>query len=329
MCYRSVIVFQLLFKILFLKYMQTYGVIDIGSLKVKLLLSKSDGEFIEHLKKDSKLTLLGDGLKTESHKVTEKSLNDTVNAVKEYLEECEKSNTKEVKIVATEALRKAGNIDEIMNEFKRNFNLIPEIISQEEEALYLFNAALLDFPDKTNFGVIDIGGGSAQLITGEKFKINQIDYLPFGTYSMMQKFVSKENSQEGNHATEEELDKIIEFISSTLQNLSLDFEGDMIYGSSNVLDLVRFLKLTSVSYSHSKRHDLAISSSELKQFLKKINGMSYKMRELKYPFQYGYMWGIDIAFNVAIAAAAKLNSKLIIPSNSNIAEGIILELARS
>jgi len=68
--------------------------------------------------------------------------------------------------------------------------------------------------------------------------------------------------------------------------------------------------------------------SEIKKFLNKIIPVPYNEREKIYKLnQKYYMWGIDKAFLNVTTIAKHLESPHIIPSNANIAQGIIYSLA--
>lgn len=307
-----------------------YAVIDIGSLKTKLLIANVwKNNNIQIVKKDSKLTLMGDGLSTKRHKIKDKSFKSTIKAIKEYLKSCDKNKVRKIKLVATESLRKASNLSQTLINFQKEIGLKPEIITQEEEAKVFYKAVMKDFKSNQKVAISDMGGGSVQVLIGNKYKLKKINYLPLGTYASNVSMV-KDNSENGK-ATHYELNKIRKYIKETITKSDIpnSIHTPLIYGSSNILDLFKFLKLKVSESDLSLSHPYQSKPYELLKYLSKIRDMTHIQREKAYPFQWGFMWGIQISFYNAYYLAKHLETKTIIPSNVNIAEGYILEMAEN
>lgn len=305
--------------------MKNYAVIDIGSLKTKLLIANIYKKKVNILKKESELTLMGKGLKENDHMILEKPLKDTIKSVSKFMRSIQKYDVEKVKIIATESFRKAENLNEALKIFENKIGIKPEIISQEDEAKVYFRAITWNIESTDDVVVIDIGGGSVQILYGNKRELKEMFFLPLGTYYMHQNFI-KDNSERGR-ATKKELEVIQDHIKRNIQKLkSLDgIQAPLIYGSSNIFDLFKFLKFSMNRINLSCNHKFKAHPDELIKFLKKIENLSHKQREERYPFQYGYMWGIQIAFYTAYYLAQFINTEGIVPSNVNIAEGYIID----
>jgi exopolyphosphatase/pppGpp-phosphohydrolase len=305
-----------------------YAVVDIGSLKVKFIVAEATDNNIDIIKKDSKLTLIGKGLKEEGHQILEESSLKTIKAVKQFQKQAKILNVKAIKIVATEGLRKAKNIKEFLQVFEKEVGQSLEIISQEQEAKTLFNAVIQDFPEDQDIALVDMGGGSVQVIIGNKNGIKSIHFLPLGVYFTQQKFVSKLHDGLDSYPSEEELLKLTTYIQNTINDSDMPngTGTPLVYGSSVILELFKFLRFDLKESSLSLKHPYHTSPSELKKFLEVIKNKTHREREEMYPFQYGYMWGVQMAFTNAITIAKHLGTNIIIPSNVNIAEGYIYEL---
>jgi len=305
--------------------MKKYAVIDIGSLKVKLLVAEVVNKEVRVIKKDSKLTCLGKGIKGTFHKVLEGPLRDTVDVIKDYIRICDELGVQKIRIIATESLRKARNLDYVLRTFEKSLSCKPDIITQEDEAKAFFKAVTKDFPERSEIAVVDMGGGSIQVLIGNKNKLKEMHFLPLGVYFLGQKFVS-DNSEEGK-ATEEELRELRNYIQSKIEGISIQAKKvPLVYGSSNVLDLFKLIDVDLNNSDLSSSHPLQTSPSELTEFLDGIKDLTHQEREDKYQFQYGYMWGIQMAFYNAYYLAKHLKTETIIPSNVNIAEGYVLEM---
>jgi len=305
--------------------MKNYAVVDIGSLKTKLLIANKGRERINILEKKSDLTLMGKGIKENEHKILEKPLRETISSVKRYLNISKKYKVENVKIIATESLRKAENLERALKIFKAETGMIPKIISQKDEARVYFKAITWNMKKNYDIVVIDIGGGSVQVLYGNKNNLKEMFFLPLGTYYMHQNFI-KDNSEKGK-ATKKELSRIRKHIGTEIKKIKIikGIEAPLVYGSSNIVELSKFLKFDLQKVKFSQNHHVKFEPIELIKFMKKIENLNHKEREKMYPFQYGYMWGIQIAFYTVYYLARHIDTKEVVPSNVNIAEGYILE----
>ncbi len=310
--------------------MEKYAVIDIGSLKIKLLVAEiSDQEDFSILRKESILTCLGDGLKGDIHKVLDKHVDESVGALREYRKICLSEGVSKIKVVATESLRKSDNKDYIIGRFEKAIGAKIEVITQRREAEVLFSAVCENLQYQGEFGMVDMGGGSIQLVIGKvgdkKSIIREVFYIPLGVYKLQQKFIS-DNSKEGK-ATDKELVDMRNYIEKVISgfDFGLDSPIPLLYGSSNILDLCKFLGFDLKRSNLGGKHKYKVSIDEFIGFLDVIKDMSHQEREDKFPFEYGYMWGVQVAFYNIYFLAKVFRVNYVVPSNVNIAEGYIRE----
>ncbi len=88
------------------------------------------------------------------------------------------------------------------------------------------------------------------------------------------------------------------------------------------------IQLPLETHDKSTTHPYKIYAQHLQEFIKKMTPLKYAEREELFDFQKGYMWGVDKAFLNLVTLSKHLNSPYIVPTNSNIAEGIIWEMVK-
>lgn len=305
-----------------------YAVIDIGTLKVKFLLAEvNESRQINVLNKESILTCLGKKNDNRRDEIIIKSpVEETVSAIIKFKKYCQENRVKKIKVVATESLRCLEKSKKIIDYIQKETGFDVRIISQDEEAEIFFKAVIKSFEDDKVYALVDMGGGSVQMIIGNKRKVLKKEFLKLGVYDLQQRFVS--NSTPKGKATDRELKMLEKYISDYVDKLIFPNiqQVPLIYGSSNILDLFKFINLKVNKFKCSSTHPVYSSPLELKRFLNEINEMTHEEREKKYPFQFGYMWGIQMAFLNIYYLAKKLGTNIIIPSNVNISEGYIYEM---
>ena len=157
------------------------AVIDMGTNSTRLLVADVEADGIREVERRSTVTRLGRGVDTSGQLAAE-AIEDVCAAVAGYIEIYEGHGPERVTALATSAVRDAGNGSAFIAELRERFALDARIIAGEEEArlTYLGASAGLDgAADRTL--VIDIGGGSTELIVGSGNEIGFHTSLQAGT----------------------------------------------------------------------------------------------------------------------------------------------------
>ena len=151
-----------------MKDLKKVAVVDIGTNSVRLLIAVASGKKIESiLFQDGRITRLGEGL-AEHGSISKNAVERTVAVLSEYADRIRAYAPDRICYVGTSALRQAANQKDVLSRFKEETDVSIRIISGEHEAALTYRGALLGLDEiKGPFLVIDIGGGSSELIVGE------------------------------------------------------------------------------------------------------------------------------------------------------------------
>jgi len=305
------------------------AVIDIGTLKVKFLVAdlKSKGEFKTRYQSNT-LTCLGVRMHENENKPWPKHLQDTIDELVRCKGLLEKENVKKFRAVSTHALREMGKVGkEIAKKIKNEVGLNVEIISQRQEANLFFQAVMRDFTSKKDFTIVDVGGGSVQILIGNKNKLKDTHLLKTGAQYLFDHFSPRHTG--ADFPTREEIRKMQNYIMAELSPIPKNIKTPVIYGSSCIIDLFKTIGVKMHKFTYSKSHPYKVKVNDLQGFLEKIVPVPYDKREKMYKFaQKYYMWGIDKAFLNIINISKKVNTPYVIPSNENINSGLVLSLTK-
>jgi len=141
------------------------GVIDVGTNSVRLLIAEGSGEELGDLERDLVITRLGEGV-DKDRALKPEALRRTVSAISGYAERCRARNTEVIRIIATSAVRDAANRDDFSAAVARATGVEPVLLSGEQEAKLGFLGATMDVSAPPPYLVVDIGGGSTELVWG-------------------------------------------------------------------------------------------------------------------------------------------------------------------
>jgi exopolyphosphatase/guanosine-5'-triphosphate,3'-diphosphate pyrophosphatase len=129
-----------------------------------MLIAQPKGSQFTVVDSFSKTVQLGVGLEA-SGRLSRASMGRTVQALRICQKKIEKHGVDRMRLVATEACRRARNARDFIRQVRRETGLQLEIIAPEEEArLAVISCAPLVSPRTEQLLVVDIGGGSTELV---------------------------------------------------------------------------------------------------------------------------------------------------------------------
>jgi exopolyphosphatase / guanosine-5'-triphosphate,3'-diphosphate pyrophosphatase len=141
--------------------------IDIGSNTTRLLVADSDGERLLEVHQERSFTHIRRGL-TGSGEIDAEKIAEVAAVVAAQLQAAVDLGAAEVRGVATAAVRRASNRDELLSAVRHACGLEVRILSAEDEARLAFAGAAqtLGYDPGGPLGVVDAGGGSCELVVG-------------------------------------------------------------------------------------------------------------------------------------------------------------------
>ena len=141
-----------------------YAALDLGTNSCRMLIAQPKGSQFHVVDSFSKSVQLGAGLEATG-RLSRASMARTVQAIHVCRKKIEKHGVTRMRLVATEACRRAKNAREFLAFVKRETGLALEIIQPEEEArLAVVSCAPLVSTRTEQLLVVDIGGGSTELV---------------------------------------------------------------------------------------------------------------------------------------------------------------------
>jgi len=143
---------------------QLYAALDLGTNSCRMLIARPRGPQFEVVDSFSRAVELGTGLEATG-RLGYGPMARTVQALRICRRKLDDHQVGRMRLVATEACRRARNSNEFIRKIQRETGLRLEIIPAAEEArLAVISCAPLVAPETDQLLVIDIGGGSTELV---------------------------------------------------------------------------------------------------------------------------------------------------------------------
>ena len=140
--------------------------IDQGTNSTRLLVAAPDGAGgFEDLARDMVITRLGQGV-DETARLAPEALERTLGVLARYARRARALHAERIRVGATAAVRDAVNAAEFARPVRELTGSEPEVVSGEEEARLSFLGATRGLDAPAPFLVLDIGGGSTELVLG-------------------------------------------------------------------------------------------------------------------------------------------------------------------
>jgi exopolyphosphatase / guanosine-5'-triphosphate,3'-diphosphate pyrophosphatase len=137
--------------------------IDCGTNTIRLLI----GDPPEVAVRETQIVRLGQGV-DRSGRLSDEALSRTFAAIEEYAALIREHYVSQVRFCATSATRDAANGEVFAAGVRERLGVSPEVLTGDEEAALAFDGAVrhLRTPPATPVLVVDIGGGSTELVLG-------------------------------------------------------------------------------------------------------------------------------------------------------------------
>ncbi len=157
--------------------MNRIATLDIGTNTVLLLIVERDGSSMRVLRDDHAIARLGEGV-DKTGTISDRALERFRRVLAKHVATIAELHVDRVAAVGTSALRDAKNREEIVRAVQQGFGIEIEIISGNEEARWTYTGALWGTGVKSDnrevvksedskVVVLDIGGGSTEIATGD------------------------------------------------------------------------------------------------------------------------------------------------------------------
>ncbi|MBP1132247.1 MULTISPECIES: exopolyphosphatase [Serratia] len=174
-----------------------YAAIDLGSNSFHMLVVREVAGSIQTLARIKRKVRLAAGLDQNNH-LSQEAMQRGWQCLKLFSERLQDIPREQIRVVATATLRLACNADEFLQTAEQILGCPIQVISGEEEARLIYHGVAHTTGGPDQRLVVDIGGGSTELVTGTGAQAAQLYSLSMGCVTWLERFFSDRNLGQEN-----------------------------------------------------------------------------------------------------------------------------------
>jgi exopolyphosphatase / guanosine-5'-triphosphate,3'-diphosphate pyrophosphatase len=165
------------------------SVVDVGTNSTRLLIAQvRDGRVERELERRTEVTRLGEGVDTDG-RLREPAMERVFAVCASYREVIDRHRPERVVAVLTSAVRDAANGAEFERELRERYGFEAATITGEREARLTYLGATTARPHEGPLMVLDIGGGSTEVIVGAGDRVEFFVSTQLGSVRHTERFL--------------------------------------------------------------------------------------------------------------------------------------------
>jgi exopolyphosphatase/guanosine-5'-triphosphate,3'-diphosphate pyrophosphatase len=218
------------------------AVIDIGTNSTKLLVGRAHAGSIQTVHFARETTRLGAGL-DKTGRISDAATVRTIRVVCRFAAIARRLHASEVTAVGTQALRAAANGRQVAARIARAAGVPVRVLEGREEAIFSFYSARSRLArPRPYLVVIDVGGGSTELVVAERDRVRLARSLPLGALRLTERHLHSDPIAPHEYgALAREIDAVIARVAARFDGLAPRAVDLVACGGSatTALDMVR------------------------------------------------------------------------------------------
>ena len=301
--------------------MTRVAAIDVGTNSTRLLVAEQQAVGFRSLDRRMTITRLGQGV--DSRRVlAPEALARTLSTIADYAAACGEYGVARLRVTGTSAVRDAHNREEFFDGVRKLTGSEPELLSGEAEARATFLGTLSDLDEPGPVLVVDIGGGSTELIAGRGVP-ESLTSIDVGCVRMLEKHLHSDPP------SPEELAALRTEVTERLQAAAgmLDVPaGARMIGVAGTVTQLATLKAGAPVYDPDLTHHSVLSHGDVRLLARRLASLPYDKRKLIKGLEAGRVDVIVAGAEILQCVMEVFDAAEILVSEKDILDGLVIEL---
>lgn len=230
--------------------------LDLGTNSTRVLVARPTDGDLEVLDRRMTITRLGQGVGA-SGRLAPEAIERTLDCLRGYRRILDRHGVGRVRVAATSASRDAANRDEFFDAVEALIGTRPELLAGDEEGRLSFRGATRELDPATGpFLVVDIGGGSTELIAGTD-RVDGVMSVDIGCVRLTEKFLLHDPPQP------EELTACISlseaYLDDVVREIPAVAEARTLVGLAGTITTVAAVEIGLETYDRDRIHHFRLT----------------------------------------------------------------------
>jgi exopolyphosphatase / guanosine-5'-triphosphate,3'-diphosphate pyrophosphatase len=165
--------------------------VDIGTNSTRLLVADIESGRIQDVERESRVTRLGEGVDTR-RRLLPVPIARVRNVLSEFRRMLESRGAERTLAIATSAIRDAENGEAFLGEVEWSYGFTTRLLTGHEEAMMMFRGVTSERQLGAGAVILDIGGGSTELVAGGPDGVHWHDSLDIGSVRLTERFLASD-----------------------------------------------------------------------------------------------------------------------------------------
>ena len=246
--------------------MTRVAAVDLGTNSTRLLVADVDGQ-LDEISRRLTITRLGEGV-DERRKLLPVPIARVRTCLADYRRELEALGAERTLCIATSSVRDADNGEAFLGEIEWSYGFATRLLSGEEEAAMMIRGVTSGRPPLDDVLVVDIGGGSTELVRAKDGAVAFSTSLDIGCVRVTERFLGSDPP------TRPELAAAGGFVRSLLPEL----EASGAIGVAGTVTTLATLDLGDAEYDPARTHGHRIPLASVEEQLARLAAMTTDQR---------------------------------------------------
>lgn len=295
--------------------------IDCGTNSTRLLVAEGVGDGFRSIDRRMTITRLGQGV--DSRRVlAPEALERTLRTIADYAATCGELGVAKIRVTGTSAVRDAHNREEFFTGVRALTGTEAELLSGEEEAAATFLGTLSDLHEAGPVLVVDIGGGSTELIVGTRAPERMVS-INVGCVRMLEKHLASDPP------TDDEVNALRAEVMGELERAKASLHvppGSRLIGVAGTVTQLATLKAGLPVYDPDVTHHFVLSHGDVRMLARRLRSLTYEQRKRTKGLEPGRADVIVAGAEILLCVMETFDLPECLVSEKDILDGLVLQL---
>lgn len=302
---------------------QRIGAIDVGTNSVRLLVADTNGAGrearLDTIDRRMRITRLGQGVNA-TKRLHPDAIARTLDVLREFSDTLDDLGVRRFRCTATSAARDSANRDDFFEPAAQILGQLPELLSGDDEARLSFLGATVDVVEPAPYLVVDIGGGSTELIAGT-IEPEGLISLDIGCVRLTEQFLHSDPP------APEELSQAIDVVRAHLVDAEREMprirDAKTLIGLAGTVTTVAGIELGLATYDRDSIHHFHLTKAAVEDVFRTLATETNEQRSHNPGLDPGR---VDVIVGGVIALVAIMRTfgfNEVLVSESDILDGLV------